>query len=146
MHVGKNPWHDRFARPEAADLARLYEPERAAVLDHLLDMIGTRTGARPATEWRGIAWRWTLVFTRPTDAEPWAYIIPTDERPTLALPVPANPLPQAQLKRMARFIRDTIRHAPRVGRVCWIEFPIETAGQIDDLRTFIDLVTEPQPA
>ncbi len=142
----KNPWHDRFAQPTPADLESLYEDTTATVFDDLCRMIGSRTEAKPSTQWRGIAWRWTLVYTRPGDDEPWAYLIPAPGRPILALPVPANPLPPSELKRTPRFIRDTIVHAPRVGRICWIEFPVDSPSQMADLERFIDRVTEPQPA
>lgn len=142
----KNPWHDRFARPDDTDFEHLYEPDRLDVLGQLRDMVGTRTGAKPTPEWRGIAWRWTLVFTRPDEQEPWAYIIPADERPIVALPVPANPLSPAELKKTPGFIRDRVLHAPRVGQICWVELPIDSQTQAAELERFIDRVTEPQPA
>ncbi|MEO0631286.1 MAG: hypothetical protein AAFY46_11280 [Planctomycetota bacterium] len=142
----KNPWHDRFARPRIEDLARLYEDPEVAVLEFLRDAVGERTGAAPAIEWRGIAWKWTLVYTRPSEAEAWAYIIPTAGSPTVAVPVPANPLSPADLKRTPRFIRDAIPLAPRVGQVLWLELAIESMANAEGLLAFIDLATEPQLA
>ena len=141
----RNPWHDRFAEPTVADLADLYEPEIADVLTALRDLIAGRTGAQPAVEWRGIAWRWTLAYRRPGEDEPWAYVIPTADRPTISIPVPVDPLSSAQLRRAPRFIRDGLRTAPRIGQVCWLETRIETQGHVADLERFIAIVTEAQP-
>lgn len=142
----RNPWHDRFARPNMVDLKRLYEPDTYIVFDALQSIIAERTESHPDIAWRGVAWRWTLVYTRPGDEEPWAYIIPSEQFPTLALPVLAEPLPPSELKRIPRFIRDKLLHAPRVGQVCWIECAPESTAQVTDLARFIDRVTEPQPA
>ncbi len=141
----KNPWHDRFASPTTDDLHRLY-PDEPEVFGCLLELIESRTGAPPAIEWRGIAWRWTLVYRRAGDEEPWAYVIPSERCPILTFPAPANPLPPSDLKRMPRFIRESVLHAPRVGQVCWIESPVETPSQVQELDRFLAMITEAQPA
>ncbi|MEL6497586.1 MAG: hypothetical protein AAF937_12105 [Planctomycetota bacterium] len=146
LRPSKNPWHDRFALPKDSDLMQLYEAEQLEVFELLNAMIGSRTGGKPTHQWRGIAWRWTLVYSRPGEDEPWAYVIPAEGCPLVALPVPANPLAPAELKRTPAFIRDRVLHAPRVGQICWIELPIESVARVHDLEKFIDRVTEPQMA
>ncbi|MEO1584829.1 MAG: DUF3788 family protein [Planctomycetota bacterium] len=141
-----NPWQSRFADPTLHDLASFYNSEGLRIFELLFESIEERTGAAPRTEWRGIAWKWTLTFTRPTDDEPWAYIIPAAEFPVVAIPIPAAPLKPAELRRMPRFIRERILHAPRVGQVRWLELSVTSESQLTDLDKFIGRVTEPQHA
>ncbi|MGP1272908.1 MAG: hypothetical protein ACTS22_06205 [Phycisphaerales bacterium] len=139
----RTAWLDRFSKPTAEALLRGYPQESADLLADLVSELTSRTGRAPTVQWMGIPWRWSIAFRRSSDAEPWAFLVPMDEAPVLAMPLAADVLDGPAGRALPKSLRDPIARAPMVGQVRWAEWPLLSHHAATELLSFIDLVCEP---
>lgn len=139
-------WLDRFTTPTLEALTRSYPDPYASLAGSLVEALVSRTRRKATVEWRGVPWRWTGVFRRSGETEPWAYFVPSHEAPVLAMPVPADLLTQhTDSQAIPRGLRDAIERAPLVGQIRWAEWPVTSEAVLDELIGLIDRICEPYP-
>lgn len=137
------PWRDRFATPTLDGLLARYEPEARGRARKIAADLEARSSRKPTLEWMGVAWCWTLVFRRRGEAEPWAYLVPGPDAPTVAVPISADALPPGPVRRLPKPIREALTRAPRIGALRWTEAVMTSDGSWSEFQQMIDLMVEP---
>jgi hypothetical protein len=137
------PWRDRFATPTIEELLARYEHEPRALAVRIATDLEARSSKKPSLEWMGVAWCWTLVFRRRGEAEPWAYLVPGPDTPTVAVPIPAQALPAGPVRRLPKPVREALSRSPRIGALRWTEAAMTSNSSWSEFQQLIDLMVEP---
>lgn len=140
------PWENRFEKPTIDQLLARYQPQPRGLADQALLELAQITAIKPALEWLGPSWRWSLAYRLPADPEPACYFVPTPDWPTLALPVPL-PIAEDILTRRggSKYLRDVILHATQVGQTRWAQWSIQGKAQLADVLRLAAGVIQGQP-
>ncbi len=127
----KAVWSDRFREPTARELASALGKQSGGVLDHVRARL-VELGASEGVAWCGV-WKWTLVFQTEGEARPWAYLVPDPSRLVLALVLPDEMITTLPLKKLPRFVRDGLAHAPVVDGFRWAKWEVLGKAQADEI-------------
>lgn len=92
-------------------------------------------------EWMGIPWRWTFAFRRTSDRAS-SYLVPLPTGPRWVLTVPVEALDRLTLKQLARPVREAIQGATRVGDQLWLQWDVQTKGQVPEIVALVDVILE----
>jgi hypothetical protein len=126
-------WMDRFKAPTADEMLGAFNKQMTGALQHLREKLLAVEGAKEEVSWQGV-WRWTLVYRIPGDGErAWAYLVLDPTKPRVAVPITDELIAELPLKKLSKFIRDGLAHAPVVDGVRWAQWELQGKGQADDL-------------
>lgn len=140
------PWKDRFTKPTLDLLLARYQPQPRALADQALTELAQITAARPAIEWLGPSWRWSLAYRLLADPEPACYFVPTPDWPSIALPVPL-PIAEDILTRRggSKYLREVLLHATQVGQTRWAVWTLQGKAQLADVLRLAAGIVQGQP-
>ena len=127
----KKVWSDRFREPLARELVGALGKQIGGVTDHVRGRRIT-LGATETVAWCGV-WKWTLVFQGEGEARPWAYIVPDPAKVVLTLVLPDEMITALPLKKLPRFVRDGLAHAPVVDGFRWAKWDLQGKAQADEI-------------
>ncbi|MCA9272312.1 MAG: hypothetical protein KDA31_04620 [Phycisphaerales bacterium] len=141
----RSPWEDRFSTPTTEQLLSQYEGPAQSLASVGLTELEKRVGQPPSLEWLGLSWKWTLVYKVPGETEPCAYLIPTPDWPSIALPVPLPIAEDILIRRGSKYLRETLVHACQVDQVRWAQWSIQGKAQLADVLKLTTGIVEGQP-
>ena len=130
---GRLAWEDRFTIPASAALIAGLPPHLSVIAEHARAKLATVESVREEVAWQGV-WRWTFTFVASIDGvRPWAYLVPDPTKLRLSIPVPASMMTDMPVKKLPKFVRDGLLHAPLVGQIKWPMWELQGKGQVDDI-------------
>jgi hypothetical protein len=133
-----SPWEDRWAKPELEQLLAPLDEQRRKVVDILIDQIKSFDGVELSVIWHGTAWKWTLQFSLygPDGnlIDTLAYLVPKPEVPVLCVPLRAKTVEKLPLRRLNRYVRDSIRVAKRAVDIYWAVWTPSAVTETEHLR------------
>ena len=133
-----NAWEDRWNPPTVEALLAEQKEQHQHLLKHLLEQFGEFEGVETSVIWYGTAWKWTVQFTlnHPDAGEvpdPMAYFVPDPESPVMCIPLREEQIDQLPLKRLNRYIRDSIRSAKCAVSVHWCKWNPTAMTEVEHL-------------
>jgi hypothetical protein len=132
-------WPDRFRAPSADDLLAPFNKQVAALLEHARTKLRAVEGVKEEISWQGV-WNWTFVYRIPGDGErAWAYLVPDPAKPRIAVTVFDDIIPDLPIRKLSKYIRDGLTHAPVVDGVRWPHWDISNRTQVDDIVSLAQL-------
>lgn len=132
-------WDDRFRSPTVDQLRAPMIKQLVGAFDSARERL-TDLGLSEEVIWKGIPWRWTVAFTRSDDDERGSvYLVPQPARPYLVLAMPMDVLTKLPVRRLSKFVRDAILHAPCVAGIYWPQWDIQTKGQVEEVMAVVGL-------
>src|SRR5262245_20730328 len=134
---GRPIWTDRFRVPDADHLIASLPRQLAAVVEHARQSLIAADGATEEVVWQGV-WRWTFVYRSDGEHRGWAYLVPDPHKPRLAFPFPDGMIAELPLKKLSKFIRDGLAHAPVIDGVRWSQWELQYKAQVDDLMSLAE--------
>lgn len=141
----KSPWENKFRQPDEDELRSQYLKPVQAVLAGARAAMLTFEDAREDLEWLGIPWRWSYVYRTGSGTKAaMAYVVPQPERPRIAIPVSAMVLSKVPARKLSKFIREGVLHAPMVGEVRWAQWELTATGQIEEVLALLALHRQAQ--
>lgn len=140
-------WENRFETPTWDELTEVLPKHAAALLEYARERLAAVDGTRESLGWQGV-WCWTLVIRHPrAEDRGLAYLVPDPSRPRVCIPVANALIPQLPVKKLSRFVRDGLLHAPAVDQVRWACWSIQARAHVDELMTLVGYkVNPPIPA
>lgn len=127
-------WEDRFHTPTLDELLEGYTKQHSQLIDQARQGVLALDSVTEVIAWHGIPWRWTLAYgIEGSQERPWAYIIPQPAKPLLALPLSGEFVETLPMRKLPKFVRDSIPLAPRVAGVHWVQWELTGKSQVDDL-------------
>jgi len=139
----RSAWQDRFRTPTVEVLIRDFNKQLAAVVNHARDSLLAAEGAKEEVGWHGV-WRWTMVYRLPGNGERgWAYLVPDPSKPRLTLPIADEAVSELPIKKLSKFIRDGLSHAPTVDGIRWAQWELQNKTQVDDILSLAGLRKPP---
>jgi hypothetical protein len=129
----RSAWEDRFRTPTPEALVDQMGKQAGALFEHAraraTELIGPET-----LGWRGVPWRWSFEYADGTgNAGTRAFLVPSPERPRLALALRVEALAQHSPRKLPRHARDGLANAVEVGGVRWAEWELMSRTQVDEL-------------
>ena len=139
-------WTDRFSQPSPESLIQGVPSALSGPIEAAMDKLRTLPGIQEMVLWQGV-WHWTIAYRHEADASRcMAYLIADPNKPRLCIPVPSELVPLLPIRKLSRFVRDGILHAPAVGTIRWSCWPLTLKSQVDELMVLMqDRLTPPQP-
>lgn len=126
-------WLDRFRAPSPEDLLAPFNKQSSSLLEHARQRLLGVDGVKEDISWHGV-WNWTFVYRIPGEGErAWAYLIPDPAKPRIAVPVDDEIIPDLPIRKLSKFIRDGLTHAPTVDGVRWSCWDIANRTQVEDI-------------
>ncbi|HYE61507.1 MAG TPA: hypothetical protein VD997_05895 [Phycisphaerales bacterium] len=126
-------WLDRYKAPTPDDLLAPFNKQSAALIEHTRQKLRACEGVKEDIAWHGV-WNWAFVYRMSGDAErAWAYLIPDPAKPRVVLPVLDDALPELPIRKLTKFIRDGLTHAPMVDGLRWASWDLLNKTQADDI-------------
>src|SRR3954463_5798839 len=137
-HKTRIAWMDRFRTPTVDELFSPFNKQLGAVLEHIRTRVLEVEGAKEEISWQGV-WRWTLVYRTPVEPERgWAYLVLDPAKPRLAVPIGDDLVSELPVKKLSKFVRDGLAHAPMVDGLRWAQWEVLTKTQADEILTLAD--------
>jgi hypothetical protein len=131
-------WSDRFRTPTVSDLLASFNKHLAGVVNHTRERLLAVDGVKEEVSWQGV-WNWTLVYRIPGEGERgWVYLVPDPSKPRLAIPVQDELIAELPVKKLSKFVRDGLAHAPSVDSVRWAHWEIQGKNQADDILSLAE--------
>ena len=129
-------WEDRFRRPDPLELVEAVPKHLVAVAIHAREQLGAADGVVESLVWHGV-WKWTFTYAAPTDGgRAWVYVIPDPARLRMCVPFAAELMQQLPIRKLPKYLRDGLIHAPQVGTMKWPTWELQGKGQFDECLTF----------
>lgn len=141
----RSPWEDRFSTPTTQQLIDQYQGPARSLASKALADLEKITSQPPALTWLGLSWKWTLVYKVPGEDDPTAYLVPTPDWPSIALPVPLPIAEDILIRRGSKYLRETLAHACQVDQVRWAQWSIQGKAQLADVLRLATGIVEGQP-
>lgn len=133
-------WEDRFARPTVGQLMGACPKTLSSVLDYARECLGGIEGVQEELSWQGIPWRWTLVYRHESDRErAFAYLVPDPLKPRFAVPIPNTLVSALPIKKVSKYIRETVVHSPVVGSIRWCQWDAQTNAHVDEVIALAEM-------
>ena len=132
-------WEDRWNPPTLDALLAEQKEQHQHLLRHLLDRMAEFEGVEMEIVYHGLAWKWTLEYTLRDDVasadvpDPLAYFVPDPEAPFLCIPLREEHIDQLPLKRLNRYVRDSIRSAKCAVSVHWCKWNPTAMTEVEHL-------------
>lgn len=136
------PWEDRFRTPTVQDLLNGFNRQQAQLVEYARKRLLEDDSVREELAWTGVPWRWTFVYRSGSDERARAYLIPQPARPQMSAPLPADAIASLEIRKLPRFVRDALVHAPQVGAARWPHWELANRTQVDDLVGLVRTVWE----
>jgi hypothetical protein len=134
----RQAWMDRYRTPTAGELLGGFNKQLGGVVNHARERMLEVEGVKEEVSWQGV-WRWTLVYRIPGDERCWAYLVMDPSKPRLAIPVADEMIAELPVKKLSKFVRDGLAHAPSVDGVRWAHWEIQGKTQADDILSLAEL-------
>lgn len=130
-------WADRFETPEWPELLDQMPKAASSLLEYAHAKLGAIEALREEISWQGV-WCWTLVFRQGGEGgRGLAYLVPDPARPRVCIPVPNALIPGLPIKKLSKFVRDGLLHAPAVDAVRWACWHVQSRSQVDELMALL---------
>ena len=108
-------WHDRFSRPEIDDLIEAIGRDHRSHFVKLREHLGKTEELTETLEWRGLPWRWALVYRLADDEEAVVYLVPNPEVPSAVMHVTHGEARDLPVRKFSRYVREGLGSAPSGG-------------------------------
>jgi hypothetical protein len=131
-------WLDRFKAPTPDDLLAPFNKQSSALIEHTRQKFRSVEGVKEDLGWHGV-WNWTFSFRVPGEERPWAYLIPDPARPRVSIPVMDEMIPDLPIRKLSKFVRDGLAHAPVVDGVRWASWDHLSKTQADEIVSLAQL-------
>ncbi len=131
-------WKNRFRTPQAPELLDAMDKQVSVVVAYARDLIRGFPQLSETLEWQGV-WNWTFTYSNGDPRGPVAFVVPNPARPRLTLALPDEAIPNLPIKKLSRYVRDGLAHAPVVDGVRWAAWDIASKGQVDEVVTLLRL-------
>lgn len=130
-------WTDRFVQPSPEALLGGIPKTISPPLEAAREKLVQFEGLAESVMWQGV-WHWTLVYRHESDlSRAMAYLVPDPIKPRLCVPVPNELVPGLPVKKLSRFVRDGILHAPVVGQIRWACWSLSLKSQAEELMQLV---------
>ena len=130
---GRVAWLDRFRAPSSDELLSPFNKQTSALLEHARQKFLGVESSKEEIVWHGV-WNWTYVYRIPGEGErAWAYLIPDPAKPRIAVPIDDEIIPDLPLRKLSKYIRDGLTHAPKVDGLRWSCWDITNRTQVEDI-------------
>lgn len=134
----RQAWMDRYRTPTVNELVSAFNKQLTGVVNHARERMLAIDGVKEEVSWQGV-WRWTLLYRIPGEADRvWAYLVMDPHKPRLAVPVPNDLISDLPVKKLSKFVRDGLAHAPTVDGVRWAHWEIQGKTQADDILSLAE--------
>ena len=134
--LNRTLWEDRFRCPSPVELVEALPKHLVAVAAHAREQLAGARSVEESLLWHGV-WKWTFTYTQASDsARAWVYLIPDPARLRLCVPFAADIIQQLPLRKLPKYLRDGLIHAPQVGAIKWPTWELQGKGQFDDCFAF----------
>ncbi len=132
-------WQDRFRAPSPDELVDAFNKQTGSLIQHTRERLRAGEGVKEELSLQGV-WNWTFVFRVPNDSPlGWAYLVPDPAKPRVAVPVPDDIITELPIRKLSKFIRDGLVHAPRVDGIRWATWDLLNKTQAGDIVALADL-------
>lgn len=129
----RSSWQDRFKTPTIDQLVGELNRQNAAVIEHARDRLSSGAGLSEELRWQGV-WRWTMLYRAPSDnGLASIYVVPDPTKLRMAVLMPEDRIAELPLKKLSKFIRDGLLHAPVVDGLRWAQWEVQTKSQVDEV-------------
>ncbi len=129
-------WEDRFRRPQAAELLDALPKHMIPVATHAREALSGTPGITEKLLWHGV-WKWTFTFSQAMESgRAWVYLVPDPSRLRICIPFEADLIQQLPLRKLPKYLRDGLIHAPQVGPTKWPTWELQGKGQFEDCLAF----------
>ncbi len=137
--TSQRPWRNKFQRPDPDSLLASYEELERTLGQNLRTALRKVDGIEEELSWQGVPWRWTFVYRLEGDpTEAFAYLVPTDERPLLSLPLTVEMVESLAGDKIKRTLKSEIMHSRFVGGVYWPAWEVGAKSQVAELRFLME--------
>jgi hypothetical protein len=131
-------WMDRYRTPTVEDLMAGFNKQIAGAVEHARERLLAIETMKEELSWQGV-WRWTLVYRLPSEgSQAWAYLVMDPTKPRLSVPVPDELIPELPVKKLSKFVRDGLAHAPSVDGLRWPHWELQGKTQADEILSLAD--------
>ena len=136
--VRRRAWTDKFTVPPIESLLDEFSDELRPRIDELRAQIRTVKGVREQLSWRGIPWRWTLVYKlRGQPGHALAYLIVDPSAPRVSVPLTADQVCALELNTLSKAQGDALLDGTKVGSQLWASFEIGENSNAEDIMRML---------
>lgn len=134
-------WPDRFRVPTPDELLNPFNKQVGALIEHVRERLLATEAVKEEISFQGV-WNWTFVYRLPNDSDlGWAYLVPDPAKPRISVPVQDDIVADLPIRKLSKFIRDGLIHAPMVNGVRWATWDLVNKTQADDILSLAELST-----
>jgi hypothetical protein len=132
-------WEDRFNEPTWDDLCAGFSSELQQLCEELRRHILDVRGLKEQVRWCGLPWRWSLTFlSSKRDELAWAYLVPNPETPAVGLPLAADLAEAIAGDADSRRLRDAVSDAKRTNGCVWLNYPVSSRDELEDVLIVVN--------
>lgn len=134
-------WEDKFRTPTPEELLLGPSKQPESLIAECRERLMALEGVTEELSWHGVPWRWTFAY-RMEDAEdtrPLAYVVPQPGKGRVSIPLTHTQIAALPLRKLSKFIRDGLLHAPDVGGVRWVQWEPTAKSQIDEIMKIAEV-------
>jgi len=134
-------WEDKFRTPTPEDLVQGLNKHGETPVVDVRDRLLAIEGVSEELSWHGVPWRWTFAYRTEDDdsARALAYLVPQPGKARLAIPMTQPQIAALPLRKLSKFIRDGLLHAPEVGGVRWVQWEPTARSQCDEIMKIVEI-------
>ena len=136
------PWADRWTEPTVEQLYEALKPHHRKVFDAVLEHLDGLDEAQQSLVWYGPSWKWTIQYSHAANEEDdpnqLCYIVCNPELPQVVVPMSEAFVDALPMRRLNRFIRETVRAAKCAVSISWGLFTPASAAEAAHLNELID--------
>jgi hypothetical protein len=133
----KSVWENKFRTPTIVQLRELYPKPVQQLWDESREAIMALGDVREELCWLGVPWRWSLVYRFGPDNAVLAYLVPQPIKPRLAAPMPPEAYMKMSARKLSKYIREGLLHAPAVGAIRWSSWELTAKTQLDEVMVMV---------
>lgn len=133
----KTAWENKFSTPTIEQLRAAYPKPMQELWDECREELAKLGDVREDLNWLGVPWRWSLVYRFGSDNAVLAYLVPQPGKPRLAAPLPPEAYMKMSARKLSKYIREGLVHAPSVGAIRWSSWEISARTQLDEVMVMV---------
>jgi len=129
-------WENRFRQPDAKELVEAIAKHLVPVAVHARAQLSAAAGVGETLLWHGV-WKWTFTYSSTGESgRAWVYLIPDPEHLRMCVPFSADLMQQLPMRKLPKYLRDGLIHAPQVRDIKWPTWELQGKGQFEDCLGF----------
>ena len=135
------PWEDRWAQPSLDQLVDPIESQPAEAIQSLMAQIEGLDRVHRSVTWYGPAWKWTIEYQLVNEAGQdlgvLCYVVPSTASPVVCVPMTVSVIERLPMRRLNRFIRNSVRSAKCAVAIHWALWNLNTPAEVVHLMDLI---------